>query len=361
MKTNIDLIPKIVHIHEEEGNIPLFEKLAEVNLHYENPLVVADEFTQQFISVIDIDLFKRHTTEIISSNDIVFLGHLLQKYIVRDEDVIISIGGGTVSDACKYLAHKLHKPLISIPTAISNDGIASPISVLKGDKDAKVSMGTMIPTGIFISLDLISKSPTKLILSGIGDLISNITSVWDWRLAYKVKKQAYNEFSASIALNAAYSTFYYLVGATQTDFQNIRDPYFLNLLTRGLILSGLAMSITGSSRPCSGSEHEISHAMDQYYGGFSTHGIQVALGTAFASYLQNNNFENIIRFQKAVGLPIQLSDMNLTKEKFLDILDLAPGTRADRYTILEHLNLTRDQYSVKLDEWSEKVERIIGE
>src|SRR5947207_3078700 len=45
----------------------------------------------------------------------------------------------------------------------------------------------------------------------------------------------------------------------------IDDEDFLMTLADALVLSGLAMATAGSSRPCSGSDHEIVHAIDHLH------------------------------------------------------------------------------------------------
>ena len=52
----------------------------------------------------------------------------------------------------------------------------------------------------------------------------------------------------------------------------IDDDAFLIALAEALVLSGLAMATAGSSRPCSGGDHEILHAIDHLFPGTAGHG-----------------------------------------------------------------------------------------
>ena len=58
-------------------------------------------------------------------------------------------------------------------------------------------------------------------------------------------------------------------------------------LAEALVLSGMAMSVAGTSRPCSGACHEIVHAVDELYG-VSDHGELAGLGAAFATFLRGD-------------------------------------------------------------------------
>ena len=45
----------------------------------------------------------------------------------------------------------------------------------------------------------------------------------------------------------------------------LESDEFLVSLGQALVLSGIAMAVAGTSRPCSGACHEISHAIDRLY------------------------------------------------------------------------------------------------
>jgi hypothetical protein len=47
-------------------------------------------------------------------------------------------------------------------------------------------------------------------------------------------------------------------------------------------------------------------------------------------------------------------------DEFIEILKLAPTTRANRYTILEHLNLNQQEYEEKLSDWDKIIEESVS-
>jgi glycerol-1-phosphate dehydrogenase [NAD(P)+] len=63
----------------------------------------------------------------VTSNDLHDLTPLVAS-IPGQTQAIVAIGGGRVIDGAKYAGHVLSLPVVAVPTAISNDGFASPFS-----------------------------------------------------------------------------------------------------------------------------------------------------------------------------------------------------------------------------------------
>ena len=112
------------------------------------------------------------------------------------------------------------------------------------------------------------------------------------------------------------------------------------------MLSGIATSISGDTRPSSGACHEISHAFDLLHPErAAAHGEQVGIGAAFAMFLRGATedaglFADVLRHH---GLPVTPGEIGFSDEEFVKAVQYAPQTRPGRYTILEHLELTIDQ------------------
>ncbi|MEM2144527.1 MAG: iron-containing alcohol dehydrogenase, partial [Candidatus Jordarchaeaceae archaeon] len=119
--------------------------------------------------------------------------------LVKDEirklesKVILGVGGGGVIDVSKLSAAQENIPFISVPTAASHDGIASPRA--KINDIAPFSIEANGPIAIIADIDIISKAPYRLTASGCGDLIAKLTSVKDWELAHMRTKEKFNEES----------------------------------------------------------------------------------------------------------------------------------------------------------------------
>jgi glycerol-1-phosphate dehydrogenase [NAD(P)+] len=256
-------------------------------------------------------------------------------------DAVVGIGGGRTLDVAKYAASLTGLPFVSVATTLTHDGLASPVASLEHG-GIKGSFGVALPFAVIVDLDFVRRSPAAHVVGGIGDVVSNLNAIADWRLAEAERGEAVDGLAAALAAISAESVLHHPGGAADEDF--------LAVLAEGLVLSGLAMAVAGTSRPCSGSCHEISHAIDALYPGRSTHGLQVAVGALFSSWLR--------RDPKVTALDECLSrhrvsrlraDLGLSTEEFARAVVVAPSTRPDRFTVLEHLGLTEDDVRERVE------------
>lgn len=242
--------------------------------------------------------------------------------------VVLGVGGGTKIDVAKLSSTHQGLPFISVPTTASHDGIASPLVAVKGLKKP-YSVMAQSPMAIVADTDIIINSDYRFTASGCGDLVSKFTSVRDWELAYKAKDEYYGEYAASLALMSA------RLVTKNADAIKPGAEEGLRLVLEGLISCGVAMSIAGSSRPCSGSEHLFSHALDMIEKNGSLHGEQCGVGTIMMAYLYNLDWNGIKVTLQKTGAPTTAEELNVDPESIVDALVKACSIRPDRYTILD--------------------------
>jgi glycerol-1-phosphate dehydrogenase [NAD(P)+] len=251
-------------------------------------------------------------------------------------DALVGIGGGRTLDVAKHAATAVGLPLVAVATNLSHDGIASPVASLETD-GRKGSYGVQMPVAIFVDLDYVRRSPPEMRRSGIGDVVSNLSAIADWRLAEEVRAEAVDGVAVTCARTAAEAVL------DRTD--GIDDDAFLTALADALVLSGLAMAMAGSSRPCSGGDHEIVHAIDHLFPDAGRHGELAGMGALFTSYLRGDQ-DLTARLDACLGrhaLPRTPGEVGLSAEQFAEAVLHAPRTRPDRYTILEHLDLGEEE------------------
>ncbi|SDQ88292.1 iron-containing alcohol dehydrogenase family protein [Thermostaphylospora chromogena] len=248
-------------------------------------------------------------------------------------EAVVGIGGGKTIDATKYAASLAGIPMVAIATNLSHDGICSPVASLVHE-GGKGSFGVPMPLAIMVDLDFVHDAPPALVRSGVGDVVSNLSAIDDWQLSATERGEPIDGLACSMARTAAEA----VIGRSDS----IESDAFLTVLAEALILSGMAMVIAGSSRPSSGGDHEILHAVDQLYPGTSNHGELAGIGTAFCFYLRQDErrLEQVVECLRRHQLPVTPDDVGLTEEQFTAAVMLAPSTRPGRYTILEHLRLS---------------------
>lgn len=243
-------------------------------------------------------------------------------------EIVMGIGGGRAIDVAKYSAFLAKKKWIAFPTVLSHDGIVSSRAVLE-DNGVKTSLPAEEPAAIIADMSIIKVAPYRWLAAGCGDVISNISAVEDWRLAGREGKEKYQELIAELALIP-----YRSVSTHAEEIKHVNE-HGLNVLLWSLICSGFAMNIHGSSRPCSGSEHNFSHALDSILGrNAALHGEQVALGTIISTYLHGWNYRLVRDVMKSFDLPTTSNEIGIKPEILIKALTEARNVR-DRYTILD--------------------------
>jgi len=249
--------------------------------------------------------------------------------------VVLGVGGGTKIDVAKLSSARQNIPFISIPTAASHDGIASPFVSVKG-LNKPYSEVAQSPMAIIADTSIITQAPRRFTASGCGDAISKFTAVRDWKLANSVRNEYYGEYAASLALMSA------KLITKNAGIMEHRIEEGVRVLLEALISCGVAMSIAGSSRPCSGSEHLFSHALDVVASKPGLHGEQCGVGTIMMAYLCEMNWKRIKQTLEKVGAPTTAAELGMEPKYVIEALVRARAIRPERYTILEEKRLDYD-------------------
>ena len=250
-------------------------------------------------------------------------------------DVVLAVGGGKDIDTAKLSSMKSGTRFVSVPTAASHDGIASAVVSMKG-LERPYSQMTHSPIAIVADTSIIAKSPYRLIASGCGDVVAKYTAVRDWKLAHRIKNEYYGDYAAELALMSSR-----LVIKNAHDIRTVSDSG-VSTLVEALISCGVAMSIAGTSRPCSGAEHLFSHALTMIAPKPAMHGEQCGVGTIMCAYLHGANWELIKDVLHRVGAPTTANELGIDAECIVEALTRAHSMRPERYTILGESGLTKE-------------------
>ncbi|MBH1941767.1 sn-glycerol-1-phosphate dehydrogenase [Mobilitalea sibirica] len=167
-------------------------------------------------------------------------------------DMIIGVGSGTINDLSRYISYKLQLPYIIVATAPSMDGYASSVTPLIVNH-MKTTFEAHAPYAILGDVNLLKESPIEMICAGIGDILGKYTSLCDWKISSLIN----DEYYCDTIVNMVGHTLEIIMN--QIHLVKDRDPIVIKTIMEALVLSGIAMSYAGNSRPASGSEHHISH------------------------------------------------------------------------------------------------------
>jgi len=296
-------------------------------------IVSGQHFSKKVAARVQTSLkgrFKSHAFEIEASSEaeVEKLRRACQGAGVR---LVVSVGGGSVTDVCKRLHRLFNIPSVVVPTVISNDGLVSPISVLSTADGGRDSFPALTPVGAIVDLDVIRAAPPRYLQAAAGDVLSNLSASEDWRrIASADSGDGFNDLAFHLAFGSAQT----LVHLPNADFG---DEIFLQNLVRCQIYSGLAMSIAGSSRPCSGAEHLISHAIDHLKLNHGLlHGAQVGSISLFILHLLGVELGPAAAFARKLGLELDWRNLSAEiKTRAPEIIAVARTVRPGRRTVLD--------------------------
>jgi glycerol-1-phosphate dehydrogenase [NAD(P)+] len=290
--------------------------------------------SQKSLKDADLGEYKWFVAAEATVNEAEKLARALERY---SPDVIIGQGGGRSVDLAKMTAHNLGKSFISVPTSASHDGISSPFVSMRGS-DKPYSIKAKTPIGVLADIELMSKAPRRLMTSGCGDLVGKITAVKDWELA----RDEVGEYYGTYAANLAYLSAKIILDEGHNLVKD--NSYGLRTVVEALISAGVASCIAGSSRPCSGSEHLFSHAVEYVAGKNSgLHGERVGIGTIMMAKLHGLDWEKIVETLALFGAPTRGNEINLTEDEVVRSLVLASSLRPERFTILNREKLNKSK------------------
>lgn len=258
---------------------------------------------------------------------------------------VLGVGGGGVIDVAKLAAFRLDVPFVSVPTSASHDGITSPRASIK-EEQGNASKEAITPMAIVADTEIIARAPYRMLTAGCADAISNSTAVLDWKLAHRLRNEEYSSFAAVLAETASDM----IVKNASVIRPGLEESAWL--VVKSLIVSGVSMSVAGSSRPASGSEHMFSHTLDQLAPGRAYHGEQVGLGSVLMMYLHGGDWRAIRDALHTLGAPTTAAQLGVPREVIVEALTRAHTIRPDRYTILGDKGLTREA--------AEEVVRVTG-
>lgn len=193
-----------------------------------------------------------------------------------DCDLMAAVGTGAINDMTRYFSFRMGRPFITVATAAPMDGFASSLAVLNIN-GLKTSIEAQTPSAIFGDTNILSGAPYPMIAAGLGDLLGKSTCLCDWKLARLITGEHYCENIVRLVENCVEGVL------RDAGRARDRDPGVLGNIMEGLVLTGVAMSLYGNSRPASGCEHHISHYWEMMFEQKGRrpvpHGTQVGVGT----------------------------------------------------------------------------------
>ncbi len=211
-------------------------------------------------------------------------------------DVVVAVGGGTISDIGKVAAERARNGggsplLVSVQTAASVDGYTDDVSVVLRD-GVKRTVPSCWPDGVVADAETIAEAPPAMNRAGFGEMTSMLVAPADWRLASLVGTDpTFHPGPIGILERVGADIDSWSAGVKGG------DPQAVAALTRALGLRGVATGVAGTTAVLSGVEHLVSHMLDQFHTEhhlpMGLHGAQVGVASVVAASAWEMLFERI--------------------------------------------------------------------
>jgi len=264
--------------------------------------------------------------------------------ILRNFGYALAVGGGSVIDTCKLASYRAGIPFISVPTALSHDGVVSATASITSEEGAKMTFQAHSPIAVIFDLKILSNQPRRMLAAGCGDMLARATSLKDWELASRERGEHYCSTIAKLLIQSFDNTVKFI----RTGGKDI------TIFSWAIFGSGIAMAMAGSSRPNSGSEHIISHYIDMHSKNPAMHGEQVGIATILMSLYHSKynpdwwteekyQWHAIRQMLKQMSAPITLEELRVETNVVIDALNEGYKIRPERFTILHKRPVPRDE------------------
>lgn len=332
----------------EDGAIQKLPALLK-ELGLEKALVIADTNTDQVAgAVVETALtdakfsYKKFVFKV--KDDLVpneeAVGTLLIQ-VQDDIDVIVTIGTGTLNDLAKFVGYRIGIPTIIVATAPSMDGFASTGAALIVD-NLKTSFECACPTAIIGDVSILKEAPLEMIVAGFGDILGKYSALTDWKLATAINGEYYCPVVAKMVTDSMEKCIANMAGFKQ------KDELAIQHLMEALVLTGIAMSFVGNSRPASGAEHHLAHYWEMMFlfeGKKAVlHGTKVGITTSITAKLSQllADAGTTIDFEQAIA-KAKAFDQEQWKESVQKLYQKAAGEiikineKEDRNSITKQL------------------------
>jgi glycerol-1-phosphate dehydrogenase [NAD(P)+] len=226
----------------------------------------------------------------VTKMDETLINREISAFAAKGITTVYGIGGGSACDFAKIASQELRAQLLLVPSILSVDAPftrAAGVRVVEGGRTSVRYVGDASTRlrHLVVDSDLLSRAPRILNTAGVGDIISIVTALWDWRAACERQGEPYCSDTAKKSL------------AVVNRFMDT------DTTTAGLLASGAEEAYTvlaecfaeevrlceswGNSRPEEGSEHYLAYHIESVTGRGFIHGKLVGLCVLVVHLLQH--------------------------------------------------------------------------
>jgi len=313
----------------------IFDRLGEIVAPFgAQPLVVIDPMMLGILGArLDASLLAANLHALIRPLHGEITYPVIERMIASLEgaapSAAIGIGGGKALDAAKAIALKRNLPVITVPTAASNDSPTSASIAMYDDHHVMIAVDHLPhnPHAVIVDTAIIAAAPANFLRAGIGDAIAKKFEAEGCRDGTGNTPYGTRPLLIAQAIaDACYHTLRtHALAALQAVEQNIVTAALEAVVEANILMSGLGFENGGLSIA-----HSLTRGLVNARGAkHAIHGYHVAYGLLVQLALAERSDAqlcDLATFLRQVGLPCTLAELGMQHPAREDIMDIARWT-----------------------------------
>lgn len=236
-----------------------------------------------------------------------------------DAEQVLAIGGGNALDVGKYVAWKLEKPLIMIPTIVSTGSVFQGLFAVRHPENWDFHEQAISPDYLLFDTDVIRSASPRLNCAGMGECICHmaIIGAWRWWTDQRLNGQPWDEAMAETTIH--------WVQKRTNQFSNDLDingqPQDVGIRVAAEVNRERYALPTWNPKIMHSLDHVFTIAFEWVLGRELLHSECVALGTLINNYLYDWRFDEVKGLLDACHVRYRPKDIGTTRTEVRQVID----------------------------------------
>ena len=253
---------------------------------------------------------------------------------VQEADMIFAIGGGKALDTCKCLSVKIDKPVFTFPTIAATCAAVTTVAIMYHPDGSfrEPFFFLQPPVHAFINTAIIGAAPSQYLWAGLGDTIAKY---YECTVSARGDElEHYNAVGVQISQQCVEPLMKYGTKAMEDNKNKICSYELEQVILAVIVTTGIVSILITREHTSdynSGLAHAIFYTLTSlpHFEETHLHGAVVGFGVLILLLYdgQMDEFERIYQFNKSVGLPVSLADMEITPEQMASIYPMVSGMK----------------------------------
>lgn len=249
---------------------------------------------------------------------------------VQSADMLFAIGGGKATDTTKCLAVRLGKPVFTVPTIASNCSACTSVSIMYNPDGSfrEPFFFAKPPVHAFIQTSVIAKTPYCYMWAGIGDTYAKY---FESTISSRGENLVHYTALGVGMSRMCYEPLMQYGRKALEDQKAGRVSWEFEQTVLAIIVTTAVVSILVTTEHIIDYNTGLAHAI--YYALTSfphieeghLHGELVGFGVLLLLLIdgQKEEFERVYAFNRSVGLPTSIEDVEITEKDLPDVIKKA--------------------------------------